>query len=169
VDILNGEGVSREGELQDVRVAKEPVEKSGSRFTFGGERIGQGRENARYLIASPEIRGDSMRHCASNSASVTPKLPASRRERPVAARQDRLESPQIQASKGVKRAEAPVHRPPSIQPSKKLRKNRNFCYSTLYIGHLFPYDLLGKQFCTVMFYVAALKIGRTLQGEVHGS
>ena len=57
VDILYGEGVSREGDLLDLGVAQELIEKSGSWFSFAGERIGQGRENARtFLIANPEIR-----------------------------------------------------------------------------------------------------------------
>jgi recombination protein RecA len=57
VDILYGEGVSREGDLLDLGVIHELVEKSGSWFSYAGERIGQGRENARaYLIANPEIR-----------------------------------------------------------------------------------------------------------------
>ena len=56
VDILYGEGVSREGDLLDLGVAQELVEKSGSWFSYAGERIGQGRENARaYLIANPQI------------------------------------------------------------------------------------------------------------------
>jgi recombination protein RecA len=57
VDILYGEGVSREGDLLDLGVTQDLVEKSGSWFSYAGERIGQGRENARaYLIANPEIR-----------------------------------------------------------------------------------------------------------------
>jgi len=57
VDILYGEGVSREGDLLDLGVTQELVEKSGSWFSYAGERIGQGRENARaFLIANPEIR-----------------------------------------------------------------------------------------------------------------
>jgi recombination protein RecA len=57
VDILYGEGISREGDLLDLGVTQELVEKSGSWFSYSGERIGQGRENARaYLIANPEIR-----------------------------------------------------------------------------------------------------------------
>src|SRR5580698_2434599 len=57
VDILYGEGISRESDLIDLGVLHELVEKSGSWFSFGGERIGQGRENARaYLVANPEIR-----------------------------------------------------------------------------------------------------------------
>jgi recombination protein RecA len=55
VDILYGEGISRAGDLLDLGVAQELVEKSGSWFSYGGERIGQGRENARaFLIANPE-------------------------------------------------------------------------------------------------------------------
>jgi recombination protein RecA len=57
VDILYGEGVSRESDLLDLGVIQELVEKSGSWFSYGGERIGQGRENARaYLLKNPEIR-----------------------------------------------------------------------------------------------------------------
>jgi len=56
VDVLYGEGVSREGDLLDLGVLHELVEKSGSWFSLSGERIGQGRENARaFLIANPEI------------------------------------------------------------------------------------------------------------------
>src|SRR6202035_1106349 len=57
VDILYGEGISRESDLVDLGVLHELVEKSGSWFSYAGERIGQGRENARaFLIANPEIR-----------------------------------------------------------------------------------------------------------------
>ncbi len=49
-DILYGEGASREGDLLDLGVAHNLVEKSGSWFSFQGERIGQGRENARIFL-----------------------------------------------------------------------------------------------------------------------
>jgi recombination protein RecA len=49
-DILYGEGVSREGDLIDLGVAKNIVEKSGSWFSYKGERIGQGRDNARTFL-----------------------------------------------------------------------------------------------------------------------
>jgi len=56
VDILYGEGVSREGDLLDLGVIHELVEKSGSWFSYAGERIGQGRDNARaYLVANPQM------------------------------------------------------------------------------------------------------------------
>ncbi|HYO81469.1 MAG TPA: recombinase RecA [Bryobacteraceae bacterium] len=49
-DILYGEGASREGDLIDLAVAHNIVEKSGSWYSFKGDRIGQGRENARNFL-----------------------------------------------------------------------------------------------------------------------
>jgi recombination protein RecA len=49
-DILYGEGISREGDLIDLAVAQNILEKSGSWFSYKGERIGQGRENARAFL-----------------------------------------------------------------------------------------------------------------------
>ena len=55
-DILYGQGISRSGDVLDLGVEGNIVEKSGSWFSFQGERIGQGRENARsYLEANPLI------------------------------------------------------------------------------------------------------------------
>ncbi len=56
-DIIYGEGVSREGDLLDLGVAQNLIEKSGSWFSYKTERIGQGRENARqFLKDNPDIR-----------------------------------------------------------------------------------------------------------------
>jgi recombination protein RecA len=56
-DIIYGEGISKEGDLLDLGVAQNLVEKSGSWFSFKGERIGQGRENARqFLKDNADIR-----------------------------------------------------------------------------------------------------------------
>jgi recombination protein RecA len=56
-DIIYGEGVSKEGDLLDLGVAQNIVEKSGSWFSYKGERIGQGRENARqFLKDNSDIR-----------------------------------------------------------------------------------------------------------------
>jgi recombination protein RecA len=49
-DILYGEGISREGDLLDIAVNNNILEKSGSWFSYKGERIGQGRENARQFL-----------------------------------------------------------------------------------------------------------------------
>jgi recombination protein RecA len=50
VDILYGEGISREGDLLDLGAEQGVIEKSGSWFSFAGERLGQGRDNARLLL-----------------------------------------------------------------------------------------------------------------------
>jgi recombination protein RecA len=58
-DILYGVGISKEGDLLDMAVNEGFVEKSGSWFSFNGERIGQGREQSKeYLKAHPEILTD---------------------------------------------------------------------------------------------------------------
>jgi recombination protein RecA len=49
-DIMYGEGISREGDLLDLAVEKKIVEKSGAWFAYGGERLGQGRENAKQFL-----------------------------------------------------------------------------------------------------------------------
>lgn len=50
VDILYGQGISREGDLLDLGATHEVVEKSGSWFSYAGERLGQGRDNARLFL-----------------------------------------------------------------------------------------------------------------------
>ena len=56
-DIIYGEGISREGDLIDVGVQQNVIEKSGSWFSYKGERIGQGRENSRqFLKDNQDIR-----------------------------------------------------------------------------------------------------------------
>jgi recombination protein RecA len=55
-DVMYGEGISREGDLLDQAVERKIVEKSGTWFSFSGERLGQGRENAKqFLRDNPDI------------------------------------------------------------------------------------------------------------------
>jgi len=55
-DIMYGSGISREGDLVDLAAQEEIIEKSGAWYAFKGERIGQGRENAKdYLRDHPEV------------------------------------------------------------------------------------------------------------------
>ncbi|MEW6218380.1 MAG: recombinase RecA [Thermodesulfobacteriota bacterium] len=55
-DIYYGEGISREGDVLNLAVAIEVIDKSGAWYSYGGERIGQGKENARqFLRQHPEI------------------------------------------------------------------------------------------------------------------
>jgi recombination protein RecA len=56
-DIIYGEGISKEGDLIDLGVAQNIVEKSGAWYSYKGERIGQGRENSRqFLKDNPDVR-----------------------------------------------------------------------------------------------------------------
>ncbi len=56
-DVMYGEGISREGDLLDLAVEKRIVEKSGAWFAYSGERLGQGRENAKqFLRDNADIR-----------------------------------------------------------------------------------------------------------------
>ncbi len=55
-DILYGEGISREGEIVDMGVVAKVVEKSGSWYAYKGEKIGQGKDNAReFLRENPDV------------------------------------------------------------------------------------------------------------------
>ena len=55
-DIIYGKGISKEGNILDIAVNLDIIEKSGSWFSYKGERIGQGRENVKkYLVDNPEV------------------------------------------------------------------------------------------------------------------
>lgn len=58
-DIMYGEGISKEGCIIDLAVAKDIIDKSGSWFSYKGERIGQGKDNARvFLKENPDMRDE---------------------------------------------------------------------------------------------------------------
>ena len=58
-DILYGEGISREGEIIDMGVKLNIVDKSGAWYSYNGDRIGQGKDNVRnFLKENPEIAAD---------------------------------------------------------------------------------------------------------------
>ena len=55
-DIMFGKGISREGDILDLAANVDVINKSGAWYAYNGEKIGQGRENAKiYLSAHPEI------------------------------------------------------------------------------------------------------------------
>lgn len=59
VDVMYGLGISQEGELLDMASEKDIIDKSGAWYSYKGERIGQGRENAKnYLKEHPELMGE---------------------------------------------------------------------------------------------------------------
>ena len=92
-DIIYGEGISREGDLLDLGVDKSIVDKTGAWYSYRGERIGQGRENARaYLKDNPDVRnkletelraalGLSKLGVAVAPTSEAPPIPAAARSR----------------------------------------------------------------------------------------
>ena len=70
-DILYGEGISKVGEILDLGVKAEIVEKSGSWFSYNGERIGQGRETAKqYLKDNPKLANEIESKIRENSQVV---------------------------------------------------------------------------------------------------
>ena len=59
LDIMYGEGISKEGEIIDIGSELDVIEKSGSWYSYNGERLGQGRENAKlFLKENPDVRDE---------------------------------------------------------------------------------------------------------------
>jgi recombination protein RecA len=84
-DIIYGEGVSKEGDLIDLGVAQNIVEKSGSWYSYKGERIGQGRENARqFLKDNPDIRQSVDTELRKVLGLIKPDLPVEPKVEPAA-------------------------------------------------------------------------------------
>ncbi len=74
-DIMYGEGVSKTGELLDLGVKAEVVEKSGSWFSYNSERIGQGRENAKqFLKDNPDMADEIERAIRQNAGLVAEEM-----------------------------------------------------------------------------------------------
>ncbi|MEE8272865.1 MAG: DNA recombination/repair protein RecA, partial [Alphaproteobacteria bacterium] len=74
-DIMYGEGVSKNGELLDLGVQAGVVEKSGSWFSHDGQRIGQGRENAKgFLRDNPEVADGIERKIRENAGLVSERM-----------------------------------------------------------------------------------------------
>ena len=74
-DIMYGEGISKTGELVDLGVNTEIIEKSGSWYSYNTERIGQGRENAKtFLKDNPEIANEIEGLIRQNSGIVNEKM-----------------------------------------------------------------------------------------------
>ncbi len=118
-DILYNEGISREGELIDYATDKNVVQKSGTWFSFGDERIGQGRENARlFLKEHADVRrkiearlypmlGLKVPETANGPAPAAAPAPAAGAAKPVVA-------PAV-----PKAADAPIRREPEMAGARK--------------------------------------------------
>ncbi len=116
-DILYGEGISREGDLIDLGVEQGVLEKSGTWISFGGERLGQGRENARiFLKEHVDVRGKARGICCARRWAF-PFLAQSmvqplRRPHPTKRLTNRRRSRAVQA------AAAAAVSAPMLQPSR---------------------------------------------------
>ena len=74
-DIMYGEGISKMGELIDLGVKANVVEKSGAWFSYNGERVGQGRENAKeFLRAHPDMAEEIERAIRANAGLVAEEM-----------------------------------------------------------------------------------------------
>ncbi|WP_119301961.1 recombinase RecA [Dongia deserti] len=70
-DVMYGEGISKNGELIDLGVAASVVEKSGAWFSYNGQRIGQGRENAKaFLRENPQVANEIEQKIRANAGLV---------------------------------------------------------------------------------------------------
>lgn len=91
-DIMYGQGISKWSELVDLAVQMDIVQKSGSWFSMGDERIGQGKESVKnYLLANPEIAEQVEAQVRENLWKLTggaPRTPAKPAERPIAVSAD---------------------------------------------------------------------------------
>ena len=100
-DILYGQGISREGEIIDMGVETKVVEKSGAWYAYQGEKIGQGRDNARtFLRENPELARE-----IENKVRESLGIAA----RPAAAPEPQTAAPR--SARGKKAAEVPAETP----------------------------------------------------------
>jgi recombination protein RecA len=75
-DILYGEGISREGEMVDLGVLHKVIEKSGAWYSYGGDRIGQGKDNAREFLKEHADLGAEIEAKIRANAGVSEDVPA---------------------------------------------------------------------------------------------
>lgn len=74
-DIMYGEGISKTGELIDLGVKSGIIEKAGAWFSYNGDKIGQGRENAkRYLMENPEVTEDIENKIRADAGHLTTEM-----------------------------------------------------------------------------------------------
>jgi recombination protein RecA len=98
-DILYGQGISREGDLIDLGVAQNLVEKSGSWYSYKGDRIGQGRENARQFLKDNPESAEKLEAELRQALSLT---------RPTASNGGNGSAPAAEASPSPRPAPAPA-------------------------------------------------------------
>jgi recombination protein RecA len=98
-DILYGKGISKEGEILDLGLEHEIIEKSGPWYSYGSERIGQGRENARIFLADNPDTKEEICH------KVLEKAGFAREDKKEAAEGVKEQGDGAQAAEGEKKPE----------------------------------------------------------------
>ena len=96
-DILYGEGISREGEIIDLGVLHKIVEKSGSWYSYNGDKIGQGKDNVREFLRNNPVMAREIENKVRNSVGL-PEMPA------IAAAPPATENAKAKADKTTKAA-----------------------------------------------------------------
>jgi len=98
---MYGEGISKTGELIDLGVTAEIIEKSGSWYSYGDERIGQGRENVRkFLKENPDIADTIERRIRAERGLIEEELlvaPEKEKDAEVEAPKKKKAAPKAQA------------------------------------------------------------------------
>jgi recombination protein RecA len=94
-DIMYGEGISREGDLVDLGVARNLVEKSGAWFSYKGERIGQGRENVKQFLkenkdVAAKLEAELRKEMGLKSLAPEPPAPTAEQKQAASAAHARL-------------------------------------------------------------------------------
>jgi recombination protein RecA len=110
-DILYGEGISREGDLIDLGVEKGVLEKSGTWISFGGERLGQGRENARVFLREHEDVRGKIENTLRKKMNIPMPGAANGAAAPAALAEKPAEKPAVQAAAAAASASASKPRP----------------------------------------------------------
>ena len=96
-DIMYGEGISKVGELVDLGVAANLVEKSGAWFSYDGQRIGQGRENAKQYMKERERQFEQVLEEPDRHLEIEPRAQREQQVRAHERREERVERDQRDA------------------------------------------------------------------------
>jgi len=104
-DILYGEGISSEGDLLDLGVDKGVVEKSGTWLSFGGERMGQGRENARLFLKENKDIREKLEHALRKKLEIPASNPSASAPGPNGHAHIPADKPPIKAAAAVASAD----------------------------------------------------------------
>ena len=143
-DIMYGQGISREGDVLDLSATEGIVEKSGTWFSFGGERIGQGREQASAPRSSSRSKGGSSRSSGSGAAPSRSPPPRRRRRRRRAGSRPRNDEV-TDAVGRWRHGGRPLLRPPGRAATAGIRLHSGDCPEPPPFDHYPPREGLARR------------------------